>query len=158
MSKFKSTVDNLIDLYESGSGLSYGGTRGAFTQHPDPSPLRFPGSNEQIPFANPHINKYKIEKDGVPPQVQQLEYDDNEGLIRQLINYLAIKKRLTPGMQEMLAKIKALSKISKGEETPIKKPLNNLKQEKPIKSKVLVGDEVEFSNNPNRPHLSFSQT
>ena len=58
MSKFDSTVDKFKDLYESGNGLSYGGTAGAFTQSSGldgggsgtgsaQAPVRFPGSATQ---------------------------------------------------------------------------------------------------------------
>lgn len=166
MSVFNKVLDKFIDLYESGNGLSYGGTAGSFTQSSgldsggsgtgtSSSPIRFPGTQTQ-PDQAPPVNKIKMprkEIEELPPSARALLQADNDGVIRNLINKLANKIPLTSQEQEIISLIKSFSK------TPVKKPLDNDEEENEMKStRTVMSDDVEMMNNPNRPRLSFSQT
>jgi len=167
MSKFTDTVTKYIDLYESGNGLSYGGSGGAFTQSSgldgggsgtgsSQSPIRFPGAYE-IPNAGP-VKKYSLpKKDDIPASMQELVAADNDGVIRTVINKLANKEPLTAPEQEIVNQIKHMDRDK--DASPLKQSLDNDKEENEMKStRTVMSDYVEMMNNPNRPRLSFSQT
>jgi len=167
MSNFTDTVLKYIDLYESGNGLSYGGSGGAFTQSSgldgggsgtgsSQSPLRFPGAYE-VPSAGP-VQKYAVpRKNDIPDSLKELAVADNQGVIRTVINKLANKEPLTAPEQEIVNQIKQMDKHK--DVSALKQSLDNDEEENEMKStRTVMNDEVEMMNNPNRPRLSFSQT
>jgi hypothetical protein len=100
-----------------------------------------------------NVDKTKI-KPGTARSVAQLQLQDNEGLVRVVVNKLANKLPLTQAEQEIVSKIKYLAKNKN-------KDLGSLKPSEDKGggglSKALVSDEVEMLNDPNRPRMSYAQ-
>lgn len=155
MSKFDNTLQKYHTLLEfgkssetmfaaqGGTGINLGG-----------SPIRpYPGTLDTGDMEK-HVDKTKI-KPGTARSVAELQLQDNEGLVRVVVNKLANKLPLTQAEQEIVSKIKFLAR-NKNKDLGSLKPSEDKGSSGGL-SKALVSDEVEMLNDPNRPRMSYAQ-